>query len=302
MAVVAHDAGAARLLFSWLKPLKRQLIFYVKGPAQKILEEELPGTKHEQDLQVCLDKAQLLLSGTGWSSDLEHHARILAAEQGLPSIAVVDHWVNYRERFQRGESFMLPESLWVSDKEAAEIAQKTFPKLNVQQLPNLWLDKLIKDVNSCRRRQKKMKPQHPGCNLLYLLEPLRDWDSGAPTGDEFKALDFWLDQLPGLIAKGLVHQNRNALRLRLRPHPSEPTGKYDAWIAKHADGWPLQLDTHPSLPESLSEADLAFGCETQALVAAIACNITAISTIPSSESRCRLPHRKLQHLVYLSRP
>ena len=117
MAVVAHDAGAARLLFSWRKPLK--------------------------DLQGCLNKAQLLLSGSGWSSDLEHHARKLATEQGVPSIAVVDHWVNYRERFQRGESVILPQGLWVADREAAEMAQKTFPALDIQQLPNLWLNKII---------------------------------------------------------------------------------------------------------------------------------------------------------------
>ena len=40
--------------------------------------------------------------------------------------------------------------------------------------------------------------------------------------------------------------------------------------------------THRYL-ESLADADLAFGCETQALVAAIACDITAISTLPPTE-------------------
>lgn len=300
MAVVAHDAGAARLLFSWLKPLKRQLIVYSEGPAQKILEEELPGTRHEQDLQGCLNNAQLLLSGTGWSSDLEHQARTLAEEQGLPSIAVVDHWVNYRERFQRGESITLPQGLWVADKEAADMAQKTFPGLNIQQLPNLWLNKLIKDVRSCRGSQQRMKPQHPGCDLLYLLEPLRDHQYGNLTGEEFIALDYWLNRLPELIAKGLIHKDRQTLRLRLRPHPSEPAGKYDAWIASHSDAWPLGIDPHPSLPASLANTDLVFGCETQALVAAIGCEITAISTLPPTATPCRLPHHQLQHLSRMS--
>jgi hypothetical protein len=302
VAVVAHDAGAARLLFSWLKSCKRQLLVYAEGPALKILDQELPGTGLAHDLRTCLSNAQLLISGTGWSSDLEHQARVLAAAQELPSIAVVDHWVNYQERFERDGNCVLPQSLWVSDKEAAEVAQNAFPALPIQQLPNLWLNQLVEDVKRCRSRNHRTKTHHQGSDLLYLLEPLRDRQSGAPTGHEFMALDFWLAQLPDLIAKGLVHQDRNALRLRLRPHPSETPGKYDAWIAKHSDAWPLQLDPHPSLPESLAYADLAFGCETQALVAAIACDINAISTLPPTEPPCRLPHRKLQHLTRLSRP
>ena len=70
-------------------------------------------------------------------------------------------------------------------------------------------------------------------------------------------------------------------------------------VAKHSDK-ALQLDPHPSLPESLADADLAFGCETQALVAAIACD-DAIST-STNRAPCRLPHRKLLHLARLSRP
>ncbi len=302
MAVVAHDAGAARLLFSWLRPLKHQLRFYVEGPALGILEQEFPGTKVHPDLEGCLEQTQLLLSGTGWSSDLEHRARLIAAAQGLQSIAVVDHWVNYHERFHRDGCFVVPQSLWVADAEAAEIAQREFPNLAIQQLPNLWLNKLVEDVWACKRSLQRTERQHPACNLLYFLEPLRDHQSGNLTGEEFVALEYWLDQLPGLIETNQIHQDSKTLRMRLRPHPSEPIGKYEAWIKKQAHKWPLELDPHSSLATSLAYADLAFGCETQALVAALACDIPSISTLPPSSPPCRLPHRKLQHLAHRSRP
>ena len=153
---------------------------------------------------------------------------------------MVDHWVNYQERFERDGNCVLPQSLWVSDKEAAEVAQNAFPALAIQQLPNLWLNQLVEDVKRCRSRNHRTNTHHQGSDLLYLLEPLRDRQSGAPTGHEFMALDFWLAQLPDLIAKGLVHQDRNALRYGSSPS-SETPGKYDAWIAKHSDAWPLQL-------------------------------------------------------------
>ncbi len=45
-----------------------------------------------------MDKAASIITGTGWASDLEHSARLLAASHGKPTIAVIDHWVNYEAK------------------------------------------------------------------------------------------------------------------------------------------------------------------------------------------------------------
>jgi hypothetical protein len=87
--------------------------------------------------------------------------------------------------------------------------------------------------------------------------------------------------------------------LALRPHPSEPAGKYDDLIADAASSWPIQLDRAPALAEALAWADAAFGCETQALVAAMACNLPAFSTVPPWAPPCRLPQATLRHLSRL---
>jgi len=294
---VAHDAGAARLLFSWLKPLHKQLRFYVAGPAREILEQERPHSANETSLEACLNNCRLLLSGTGWTSDLEHRARSIAAEYNMNSIAVLDHWVNYRERFQRQNITVLPHTLWVSDTEALVLAQKQFPTLMVQQLPNHWLNNLAEKVTISRQNLAPKTPAKPGKNLLYFLEPLRDHETGNPTGKEFEALDYWLAQLPKLMATEELDSERTKLQLRLRPHPSEPRGKYMDWIRRNAQSWPLQLDSHKDLAVSIANADLTFGCETQALVAAMACGVPGFSTLPPSAPRCRLPHRQLQHLA-----
>ena len=300
--MVAHDAGAARLLFSWLQPLRSQLRCFVQGPARQILDKERPDINPCEHLEACLDRAQLLLSGTGWSSDLEHLARMYAEQRSIPSIAVLDHWVNYQERFVRQSRIALPDGLWVADAEASSLAQRQFPELPVQELPNLWLNQLIKDVSRCRSKQKAQRKQGAAENLLYLLEPLRDHDTGEPNGHEFAALDYWLEQLPGLIADGHIQDDRQTIQLRLRPHPSEDPGKYEAWIRSHCHAWPLQMDPHPSLETSLAHADLTFGCETQALVAAMACGLPAFSTLPPTAPPCRLPHRQLRHLATTNRP
>ena len=65
------------------------------------------------DLESAIDGATVLISGTGWQSDLEHISRKLAYGKGIPSVGVLDHWVNYLPRFERRAEVVLPDQLWV---------------------------------------------------------------------------------------------------------------------------------------------------------------------------------------------
>lgn len=292
VAVVAHDAGAARLLFSWLEPLHHQLRFYVEGPAKRMLEAERPEIAIAVDLSSCLSGSKLLLSGTSWASSLEHQARVIARNTCVPAIGILDHWVNYHERFWWEGELVLPEALWVADCEAFDLVKAQFPEVPVQKLPNFWLDKLVGEVNSYKRRICK-KPRGV-IDLLYFLEPLRDRKSGVLTQKEFLSLDYWLKVIPDLVETGHLAEGSQAFRLTLRLHPSEPRGKYDHWISRNLRDWNIQIDSNVSLAMSLAECDAAFGCETQALVAAAACGIPAFSTILSADMPCRLPHKEIK--------
>ena len=140
----------------------------------------------------------------------------------------------------------------------------------------------------------------PAARLLYLLEPIRlSWNTGSPVESEeaeFQALRYWLTNLPNLIDAGWVASSDELEAIVLRLHPSEPVDKYDDFIAGALGRWPISFDTSPSLPHSLAWADAAFGCETQALVAAMACDLPAFSTIPPWAPPCRLPQASLHHL------
>lgn len=307
MAVCAYDAGAASHMAAWLAPLQPKLRLCLAGPAEQWFNARLqPAINPNQTLEQALDGAQVLISGTGWASDLEHQARQLARQRGIPSVAVLDHWLNYRERFQREGEEVLPDALWVSDAEATALAKAAFPNLPVLQLPNHWLEGLCSDVQAIRSNGGS-QARRPARRLLYLLEPIRvPWpaaagqspDNTAEAG-EIQGLRYWLQQLPHLIVQGWVAPQHELEALLLRPHPSEPVGKYDALIAEVATAWPIQLDPAPGLAEALAWADAAFGCETQALVAAIACNLPAFSTVPPWAPPCRLPHSPLHHLSRL---
>jgi len=298
LAVCAHDAGSASYLAAWMAPYNQRLRLCLDGPAKDLFTARL-GLQQHYDLEDCLEGASLLISGSGWASDLEHNARALARRREIPSVAVLDHWVNYRARFKRGDEEVLPDQLWVADAEALVLAQAEFPTLPVLQLPNHWLDELVENVAVKRQPGRPHKPAH---RVLYLLEPIRVPWLGGPSpkeAGEFQGLRYWLQQLPRLVESGWIAPLEDIEPLVLRPHPSEPSGKYDQLIAEMSHQWLIKLDSGNSLISALAWADISFGCETQALVAAMACGLPSFSTVPPWAPACRLPQANLHDLSKL---
>ena len=296
---------------AWLAPLSQKLRLCLSGPAEKLFKEKLgEGITPIYTIDDALNGAQLLISGTGWSSNLEHKARVLARQRGIPSVAVLDHWTNYRQRFERQGEVVLSDNLWVADCQAAKLARATFADLPILQLPNHWLGNIcdsVRLIRSAYANTQRTDKYKPGRRLLYLLEPIRvNWTSNpslehstTQEAGEFQALRYWLQRLQDLIDLGWVAPRDEIEALVLRPHPSEAAGKYDFIIAQMNSKWPIQLDTASSLAEALAWADISFGCETQALVAAMACELPAFSTLPPWAPPCRLPHESLHHLSRL---
>jgi len=119
-------------------------------------------------------------------------------------------------------------------------------------------------------------------NLLYLLEPIRSsWGEGVVNG-EFAALDYLFQNLDVLGLNG-------SPTIRLRPHPSDPTDKYDQWI-KQQGGVKITLDKSSTLAESIAWSDVVVGCQTYAMVVALAAAKKVFSSIPPWAPPCILPH------------
>lgn len=282
LAVAAHDAGAANLIAGWLQhdmPLDVRIA--ADGPARAILTAACPSGRCAP-IEAALDGAQMLLSGTSRASLIEHEARKLARARGVRAVAVVDHWVNYRPRFQRGDEYVLPDVVWVVDAYAAAAAREAFPGVSICEQPNRYLDALLAEIGPPR-------PPSDETRILYVLEPFRtNWSHGEMSG-EFQALDFFLERLPSLGAA-------SRLRIRLRPHPDDPPGKYDAWIERHADRFDVAMDAESPLASALTWADWVVGCETYAMVVALYAGRAVWSSLPPWAPACRLPHDGIRHL------
>jgi hypothetical protein len=279
--VVCHDSGAANLILEEMRDNPDHTWRAVfEGPAERLwMAAGSPGGRLWK-LENAIVNGESVLSGTGWASNLEHEARQLARAAGLPSVAVIDHWVNYAARFEREGQVVLPDEIWVVDEYAFRLAVESFPTITVRERANLYLKREIAAVRAIGAPRAG--------RVLFLGEPVRFTWPGQTQPSEMEALDYLVSHLDLLGLQGQP-------QLRLRPHPSEPPDKYDEWIARfpYLD---IALERSGSLSRAIAEAEWVAGCETAAMVVALAAGRRAVSTLPPAAPRCRLPHENLIHL------
>ncbi len=278
-AVVAHDAGAANLIIAWIKAWQWSVRPCVQGPALKLWEQAFPGQAIFDSPEAAMQGCVSLLTGTGWASALEHDARRNGLSRGLRVAAVLDHWVNYAPRFERAGEIVWPDEFWVADAWAAEVVRQELPPLPIRRLKNCYLQAQVDQV----------APPPGDGTLLYMLEPVRnDW--GRSTAGEFQALDYLLENRDAL-APGPVR------RILLRPHPSDPIGKYLSYLDAHPD---ISLDRSVDMAAALSKADMVAGVESFALTLALAAGRTVYSSLPPWAPALRLPQEGIRQIRRLS--
>ncbi len=278
LAVVCHDAGACNVILPWLARPGLQPRALMQGPARQLWLSRFGASGLVDTLDQALQGAELLLSGTGWASTLEHDARVQAARRGLRSAAVIDHWVNYPMRFERHGQTQWPDEFWLTDPEAVTMASRHFPVQRLRCFHNGYLDEQRRAIGALTPAQQ---------SVLYVMEPMRsDWGHGV--AGEWQALD-------GFMAHRAAAGIPLAAPIRLRPHPSDDTGKYGQWLARQAG---VQLDGSATLAQAISGARWVVGCESYALVVALAAGRDVISSLPPWAPPCRLPHAGVRRLCY----
>jgi hypothetical protein len=289
-AVVAHDAGGAEILSSLLRRQgdgwRAGHVLALDGPARRIFERKL-GKIESVGLEAAIGQASWLLCGTGWQSDLEVRAIALARHLGKRSVAFLDHWVNYRERFVRNGQLELPDEIRVGDDFAFERARAAFPQLPVVQVENPYFLDLREQF------AKQAAPAaHDGLSFLYVCEPvrepaLRQFGNERHWGyTEEEALRYFLDH---------VHLFGQPVgQIVIRPHPAEPAGKYDA-IAREYD-LPLSFSDGRELAAEIGDSDWVAGCNSMAMVMGLLAGRQVVCCIPPGGPACVLPHTEIRSL------
>lgn len=291
-AIVAHDAGGAEVLSSYVRQQGLDCLFALQGPARAVFERKL-GAYENLSLEAAMEGSARLLCGTSWQSDLELEAIKLARACGKPSAAWLDHWVNYRARFERDGAVSLPDEVWVSDADAQALASLALPEVPLRLLDNPY----FLDIKSQLRDEAPVYPALSGqLSVLYVCEPVRE-HALLRYGDplhfgytEEQALRYFLNHVTALGAP--------VGRILIRPHPSEAAGKYDA-IAAEFD-LPLCFSQGHTLSAEVAASDCVVGCSSMAMVVGLIGGKRVISCIPPGGPACGLPQAEIELMRQLT--
>lgn len=288
LGVVAHDAGAAEIISSHLRRQGLSFECALEGAARGVFERKF-GPIPTLALDELIERSDWILCGTSFLSDLEWRAIGLARQAGKRCVVVLDHWVNYLQRFLRHGQWHWPDEVWVGDETADRIAAEILPDIQRTLVPNAYFmdiqDELKEIVVSDR-------PQGGGLSILYVCEPLRE-DGLALYNDplywgytEEDALRYFLSNVWRISS--------HLERIVVRPHPQEPRDKY-LWAADECD-LPIATGENKTLLAQIVECDVVVGCATMAMVVGLLAGKRVVSCIPPGGRTQPLPHATIERI------
>ncbi len=285
--VVCHDAGGAELVSSYVSRHRLTVKAVLSGPAEDIFKRKLPDVKRVSLNEGILGVA-LLICGTSWPTMLECEAIDKARQMGIPSVAILDHWINYRRRFERDGLVYKPDSVWVSDAWAEKIALRELPEFNIKRIDNPYRLDVIDQITAMpnKKQNKKM-------SILYVTEPT-SVASLLLHGDENYFGYTETDALKQFMV--YIDSWDDVGEIIIRPHPSEAVEKY-LWACIDSR---VRINASDSLLTQLADADIVVGCNSMAMVVATWVGKRVISAIPEGGGGFSLPIEGIEFINKIS--
>jgi hypothetical protein len=277
VGIVAHDAGGAEILASYVQQENLDCLFVLGGPAEQIFRHRI-GPLQTVSLRTAVKECEWMLTGTGWQTDLEWQAIRESQSAGKHTITFLDHWVNYKSRFIRNGVESLPDEIWVGDQHAFSLARNTFPNISIRLIENPYFKYFLKEfeiVSAVSRRSRGNK-----LNVLFVCE---NYEGKFHKEHPIRFLMSNLDSFGADIDQIVI-----------RPHPSETVDKY-VWVRQEF-GCTVSLSSGQPLLNEIVESDIVAGCSSMAMVLGLLAQRRVISCIPDNEIPLTLPFKEIEHL------
>jgi hypothetical protein len=288
IGVVAHDAGGAEIISSYLRRGGLDFACCLEGAARGVFARKFAEVRNFP-LDALVVASDWLLCGTSFLSDLEWQALRMARAAGKRSVTVLDHWVNYRDRFLRHGEQSLPDEIWLGDQVGLGLAQKALPEVPLKLVPNAYFLDLRGEIDALGHTPRKAGS---GIHILYVCEPLRD-DGIALYNDE----RYWGYTEEEALRHFLANVGRLGgpiARIVVRAHPQEPRNKY-AWAVGAFD-LPIVTDEDKTLLQQVAASDVVVGCASMAMVVGLIAGKRVISCIPPGGKTVPLPHPEIERM------
>ena len=288
LLVASNDAGGAEILSAWIKLHHDQfdITYWLTGPALGVFERKLATLRHYQNGLDGISAFDQVITTTSWSTDHEKNVIKKARQLNIPVFTYLDHWMDFKQRFQLKDEIVLPDELWVGDVYAENLAKLEFPERKIMLVPNLYMQELVNVIKEASR-----VVTHTQHRILYVTEPtsvvaLARYGHKDFFGyTEFSALDDFL-----------VYIDKQAIEyeiIRIRLHPSEPAGKYDHYLKN--DHFCIELSNGSSLIDDCAWSDWVVGCQSMAMAIAVNAGKNVISCLPDGVASA-LPYPEIKKI------
>lgn len=247
----SHDVGGAELLSSFIVANSLSGKYLVSGPATRIFQSKKLLSEKNQ-ITFLQANTSIILSSTG-TTDFEYSNMSAGLKSGAKVIALLDHWVNYAERFERKGKKIVIDVILVVDEYAVNIAEREFPDIEIVMINNDFLEGVKKeysalDVNDIEYDYVFMcESRHVNTNMEQ---------------------NFNFNNLAGLayFFEVLSSIGKNEARILLRPHPSDLGKDYTEYVPKT---FPLvKISSEDGLLKVLKTSEIVVGCNSMALIIA----------------------------------
>lgn len=277
--LVAYDAGGANQLFSIFEKVSgyKNLHVLCDGPAKNIYEQ-IYNRKYVQQysLHDALFEIDIVITGTGVGSDLEYNALAASKRNGIFSVSLLDHWVNYHQRFIRNSIQVLPDEMWVVDNFAKKIVEDMFPQSTIKLVPNIYLEKIKVQIETSTFTIRNQ--------ALFLLEPIVY--GGLRTN--------FLNPLEIFYFENFLNKwklGSGGVTLKLRAHPSESSEKYARYLSPPT----ITLSDSSNFSSDLAESIIVIGYHSYGMTIAQALGKKVLCALPSGVN-CKLPHNDIPRM------
>lgn len=266
IGIVSHDSGGANIINSLAKFFKDiRFNLYARGPAKSIFNAK--NIDFIDDENIFFNKVDFIIFGTG-STSFEKKYLKFAKSKNIKTAAILDHFVNFRQRFTDGSSILYPDYCFVCDEYSLDIAYKELaPFKNIGLCKNYLIESMCQEIKSFSKKRTN--------SVLYVLENIQEeWD----------------DKLqPWEIAFNNFYNNfykkNNFDSIIVRPHPKDSPSLYKS-LKKFDE---VIFDLYSSPINSLSKVSVVVGVESYLLYLAYYCGFDVYTSIPNNFRSPNIP-------------
>lgn len=291
IGICCHDAGGADLLARYIKTHPDDYLFCLDGPATDIFKHHVDHNLKLVNTDLLLEQASSFICGSSWQSDIELKLIQQAKRLTKPTTVMLDHWVNFNERFIRENEATYPDQIWVTNNQALKIAKETLPKF----IPlTLVENQLLKDTQKTFASYPRRSVPQP-LRVLYVTEPTSTHASKQHNDPNY----FGYTEFDALTTSArFLNESPVIESIVLRTHPAEANNKYNHIFTLFNKQPSLSINR--SLEDDIKNADVVIGATTMAMVTALYAGRWVFSSLPEHLQN-PLPFDEIQPISLLNK-